>query len=126
MGVINQVFGEGSGLNSLQMACRGIVIFIVALVLIRISGRRSFGMRTPLDNVVLILLGAILSRAVVGASPFLPVIITCMAIVLFHRFLALILVKRRTFDRIVEGDKIILFKNGNFIKENLDRALVSE
>jgi uncharacterized membrane protein YcaP (DUF421 family) len=82
------VFGEGKDLNALQMSDRGIVIFIIALLLIRISGRCSFGIKTPLDNIITISLGAVLSRAIVGASDFVPVIITCLIIVSFHRFLS--------------------------------------
>src|ERR1700761_5027241 len=85
MEILLKIFGEGKDLSALQMSCRGIVIFFVALVLIRISGRRSFGVRTPLDNIITISLGAIMSRAVVGASDFVPVIACCFAIVLLHR-----------------------------------------
>lgn len=60
MHFIHELFGQGKNLNSLQMTCRGIVVFFFALILIRISGRRSFGIRTPLDNIIIILLGTIL------------------------------------------------------------------
>jgi len=52
MNLLIQIFGEGKDLNALQMSSRGIVIFFIALILIRISGRRSFGVRTPLDNII--------------------------------------------------------------------------
>ncbi|GAB3913746.1 DUF421 domain-containing protein [Mucilaginibacter boryungensis] len=126
MEILIKIFGEGKDLNTLQMSCRGIVIFFIALVLIRVSGRRSFGLRTPLDNIIGILLGAILSRAVAGASPFIPVIVTCFITVLLHRLFGWMIVKSKTFASIVEGNKILLFENGRFIKENQERALVCE
>ena len=63
-------FGEGTDLQSWQMTKRGVVVFGIAFGLIRASGRRSFGQHSPSDACVTVLLGAVLSRAVVGASPF--------------------------------------------------------
>ncbi len=120
------IFGKGQDLSMLQMSCRGVVIFFVTLILIRISGRRSFGMRTPLDNIIVILLGAILGRAVVGASPVLPIVVTGFIIVLLHRMLAMLSLKNKSMSAIIEGKKILLFEKGAFIKKNLDRAIVSQ
>jgi quercetin dioxygenase-like cupin family protein len=55
---------KGKDLNSLQMTCRAIVSFFLTLVLIRIAGIRTFGKKTPFDNVVAIMLGSIFSRVV--------------------------------------------------------------
>ena len=126
MELIKEIFGVGKDLNVLQMSCRGIVVFIIALLLIRISGRRSFGVRTALDNIISISLGAILSRAVVGASDFVPVVVTCFVIVLLHRFFGWMTANNKHFGRIMEGNKILLYYNGKFVPQNLKRALVGE
>src|ERR1700712_4547819 len=105
MKTLVEIFGEGKDLNVLQMSSRAIVIFLIALVLIRISGRRSFGIRTPLDNIIVISLGAILSRAIVGASPFLPVVIACFTIVILHRFLGWLISNNERLSEILEGNK---------------------
>jgi len=124
MELIKQIFGEGKDLSALQMGCRGIVVFVIALVLIRISGRRSFGIRTALDNIISISLGAILSRAVVGASDFVSVVVTCLVIVLMHRLFGWFIANSKRFGRVMEGDKILLYNNGKFIDANLKKALV--
>jgi uncharacterized membrane protein YcaP (DUF421 family) len=124
MDLIIKIFGEGKDLNALQMSSRGIVVFIVALILIRISGRRSFGIRTPLDNIIVILLGAIMSRSVVGASDFVPVIVCCFVIVLLHRLFGWLIANSKRFSRIVEGQKIELYKDGQYIDDHMKRALV--
>lgn len=126
MNILVEIFGEGKDLTIQQMTCRGILVFFIALILIRISGRRSFGVRTALDNIILILLGATLSRTVVGASPFVPVVITCFAIVLLHRLFGMLVSRYKRLARIVEGNKILLFAEGTFIQKNLKTALVCE
>jgi uncharacterized membrane protein YcaP (DUF421 family) len=120
------IFGDGKDLSCLQMSCRGIIVFFIAFVLIRISGRRSFGLRTPLDNIIAVLLGAILSRAVVGASAFLPVIVTCFVIVLLHRLISWLVIRHKKFGNWIEAKHTILYENGHFIKENLQKALARE
>src|ERR1700712_4600910 len=111
-----KIFGEGKDLNALQMSCRGVVVFFIALILIRISGRRSFGIRTALDNIILILLGAVLSRAVVGASAFVPVTVVSFTIVILHRTFGWFISRSKAFGRLMEGDKVLLYENGCFIE----------
>jgi uncharacterized membrane protein YcaP (DUF421 family) len=124
MQTLIEIFGQGKDLNVLQMSCRGIIIFILAWILIRISGRRSFGLHTPLDNIITIMLGAVLSRALVGASSFLPVIVACTVIVLIHRGVAWLFVHNAGFSKFVEGEKMILFDANNFNQTNMDKAQV--
>ncbi|HEY5535494.1 MAG TPA: hypothetical protein VIL99_11265, partial [Ignavibacteria bacterium] len=75
-----QLIGEGNDPNPYQMAIRAFIVFIIALVFLRLSGRRTFGMFSPFDNVISVLLGAVLSRAVIGASPFFSTIIAALVI----------------------------------------------
>ena len=124
MKLLTNLFGEGRNLDTLQMCSRAVAVFLIAFILIRISGRRSFGLRMPLDNIITILLGAILSRAVVGVSPFLPVVICCFVIVLLHRGFAWLIVHSPKFSRIAGGSKILVFHNGNFLKSGMEMGLV--
>jgi uncharacterized membrane protein YcaP (DUF421 family) len=125
MDTLVKIFGQAGELNTIQMSCRGVVLFFIALVLIRISGRRSFGIRGPLDNIITILLGAILSRAVVGATPFVPVIVTGLVIVLLHRWISWLITSNDSIAKIVQGQKILLYQDGEFIERNMKRALLN-
>jgi len=126
METILEIFGQGKDLTVLQMSARGIVVFFIALLLIRISGRRSFGMHMPLDNIISIILGAVLSRAIVGASDFVPVIAACTTVVVLHRALAWSILHHKKLSRIVQGEKILLFEDGKFLAKNMGKALVCE
>lgn len=126
MNTIIFLFGEGKELDPLQMSMRAIVVFIIGLLLVRFSGRRSFGMRMPFDNVITILLGAILSRAVSGASPFWATIAASAAIVCMHRLFAWIGLYSDKFDCIIKGKSQILYENGELHKDIVKKCLVTD
>jgi uncharacterized membrane protein YcaP (DUF421 family) len=121
-----KLFGEGRDLDTLQMCSRAFVIFFITLALIRISGRRTFGKRSAFDNTSAIILGAVLSRAVVGASPFVPTVACCLVLVLLHRGLAWISIKNKLVGQLIKGDEIPLYRNGKLNEENLRKSLLSE
>ncbi|QHS56883.1 DUF421 domain-containing protein [Mucilaginibacter sp. 14171R-50] len=126
MEILIKIFGEGKDLNVIQMSSRGVVVFFIALLLIRVSGRRSFGVKNPLDNIITISLGAVLSRAIVGVSPFIPVVVCCFVIVLLHRLFGWLVATNNRFVRVMEGDKILLFDKDRFLRDQMKRALVCE
>jgi len=126
MKLLYQIFGEGKDLSTLQMCDRAIVIYFIALIMLRISGRRTFGKKTAFDNTVTIILGAILSRAVVGASDFVPTVACSLALVLIHRGLAWVSIRSETVRHLLEGASIPLYKNGKLDRGNLSTSLICE
>ncbi len=103
MEILRDLFGEGKDLNVVQMSMRAIVIFIIALVLIRIAGLKTFGKNAAFDNIIVITLGAVLSRAIAGVSPFVPVVCASLALVLVHRFVSWLCIRSHAFGLLVKG-----------------------
>ena len=122
---ISRYFGSGDVLTPSQMALRASVVFLIAIVLLRISGRRSFGLHMPIDNVISILLGAILSRGVVGASPFWSTIAASLALVCLHRIFGMLAIYNKTFDLFVKGKEKIVYDNGEFNIQNMHRCMLT-
>ncbi|MET3382560.1 MULTISPECIES: DUF421 domain-containing protein [Variovorax] len=119
------IFGTGSDLETWQMAARAIAVFFIALVLIRASGRRSFGQHSPFDACITVLLGAVLSRAVVGASPFWSTIAAGTALVVVHRAVALGSARWAAFEDVVNGREITLVRDAHLDQDAMRKALVS-
>lgn len=126
MDAIYLLFGQGRDLDPLQMSLRAIAVFVIALVMIRISGRRSFGQRSPFDSVVVILLGATLSRAIVGASPFIATVLASLVIVVCHRMLAWFCMRSHAFERLVGGVEREVYSDGAFNEHELRAALMTQ
>ena len=117
--LIYKLFGEGKDLNTLQMADRAFVMFFITLILIRISGMRAFGSKSAFDTIIAIMLGAILSRPVVGASAFFPTVVAGFVLAAIHRILALISVYSPAISHLVKGREKSLFKDGKLNKKNM-------
>jgi uncharacterized membrane protein YcaP (DUF421 family) len=126
MELIVKLFGEGRDLNTLQMCDRAFVIYFIALIFLRISGRRTFGKRTPFDNTLAIILGAVLSRAVVGASPFVSTVACSLLLVVIHRALAWVQLYSKSIQVTLEGSSRVLFQNGKINRSHLKKSLISE
>jgi uncharacterized membrane protein YcaP (DUF421 family) len=123
--LLNTLFGEGPELDPLQMTMRAVAVFALALAMIRISGRRSFGQHRPFDACTTVLLGAVLSRAVVGASPFWATMCAGLAIVLMHRAIAMASIRWRGFERLVNGQERELVRDGRIDEEAMRKALLT-
>lgn len=119
-------FGHGKDLNMLQMCSRALVVFFIALIMVRIAGRRTFGKRTAFDNTLAIILGAVLSRAIVGASPFVPTVCCSLLLVLLHRLLAYACIKSSFIDHYLKGSSMPLYQNDTVNTQNLTKSLFTE
>jgi uncharacterized membrane protein YcaP (DUF421 family) len=123
---ITELFGEGEELTPVQMSLRALVIFIMAIILLRLSGRRSLGMKMPFDYVILFLLGALLSRAIAGASPFISTIVASLLLVLLHRACGLIGLYSDGFGQLIKGNSKIIYENGKVKEEYMRQFAISE
>lgn len=125
METLSYLFGSGQP-GAFQMSVRAVVVFILGIAMIRLSGRRSFGMRMPLDNVIIVLIGSVLSRAVNGSSSFIGTIIACFIIVILHRLVALLATYNSTVDRWIKGKSQVLYKNGNLNRKLMRKFTLTE
>jgi uncharacterized membrane protein YcaP (DUF421 family) len=88
MKFLNDWWGINENISPLEIAARSAVMFIAALLLIRLAGMRPFGKGEPFDQIIAFLIGGILSRGVVAATPFVPTIVSMIVIILVHKLFA--------------------------------------
>jgi uncharacterized membrane protein YcaP (DUF421 family) len=103
-----------------QMSLRAIVVFIAALVIIRIGSARIFGKSTAFDIVLGIIYGSILSRAITGNAPFGQTLIAALVLVLLHRALASLAYHTSgKVGFIIKGEPQMLVKDGQLQQKAL-------
>jgi uncharacterized membrane protein YcaP (DUF421 family) len=125
METIDLLFGHGSDLNTLQMTLRAIVIFFLALIMIRMTGMRAFGIKSAFDTCIIIILGAVLARAIVGASPFIPTVVASASLMVIHKILAMLSVNNQFVSHLIKGNHIQLYKDGILNEKNMKKCSLS-
>ena len=108
-----------------QISARTGVVFFIALLLLRISGRRIFASNSALDMIVKFMLGATLSRAIAADTPFFTILAAATTLVLLHRALAYATYFFPAFGRLVKGEASILAEGVQLNKKEMRRASVS-
>ncbi len=107
-------------------ALRGAACYVGPLVLLRLTGKRSFGEMSPFDIVVLILVGGALRSAMVGNdNSLLGPFIAIMAVLALDALLARLAALSPAFDRLLEGRSVVLVRGGILERHVLTRLSVS-
>lgn len=112
-------FGDQIGHVFLRTA----VMFLVALVIVRLMGNRTLGQMTPFDYVILVGIGDIVANVALDMDEKLWVGAEALLMLLFLDFvLSYLSLKNRKFRLLIEGSPVPLIKNGQVIRENLTKA----
>ncbi|TGD81423.1 DUF421 domain-containing protein [Hymenobacter wooponensis] len=129
MHFLNELLGlhaSSHNITTLQMCARAIIVFLWALTLLRLAGQQAFGSGSALDMVLKVIFGAVLSRAIVAASPFGATLLTGAVLIGLYRLLSYISFFSDTVGRLVKGNALPLVDNGQPLPLNLRRVSFSE
>ena len=121
-----QIIDASDHIGAVAMATRAVIVFIFTLAFLRIAGRRSFGQRNAFDLCITVLLGAILSRAIVGASPLLPTLAAGAVLVLLHRLIGILVTRWAWLDDLISGVERVLVKDGRKDPRQMRAGLISD
>jgi uncharacterized membrane protein YcaP (DUF421 family) len=126
MEFMNDWWGIKENISPLELAARAAVMFLVCLLLLRLTGMRPFGKDSTLDTIITFLIGGILSRGVVGATPFFSCIAGAVVILVLNKALAMLSMAGHRVERLVKGHPITLYRNGKFDEENMRKTELTE
>jgi uncharacterized membrane protein YcaP (DUF421 family) len=106
---------------------RGVAIYFILLVILRVSGRRTLGQMTTFDFVLLLIIAETTQQALLGEDFSLTnaglLIVTLIAV-----DIGLSLLRERwpRLGRLIEGLPLILVEDGRLIKERVEQSRVDE
>ncbi len=117
---------EPKSLSFFQVSLRGVIMFFVALLLARVSDRRSLTKKSPFDVVLLVLLASVMARAVNGNSAFFPTIGTAAFLVGLHRLIAWLCCRWPAVRKLIKGRPAVLVRDGKWQRPALRANNVTE
>lgn len=116
---------EPKDLTFLQISLRGLVVFILTLVIIRLGHKRSLARKTAFDAVLLVILASVLARAINGSAAFFPTLGGSLVIVLFHRLLGMASCRWHWLGTLMKGAPEILVVDGERQEKAMRRNHIS-
>ncbi|MEM7590711.1 MAG: YetF domain-containing protein [Cyanobacteria bacterium P01_A01_bin.83] len=111
---IDQALGlNAQQLNIWQMGLRAAIIYVAALVMVRLAGDRRFiGKHAVFDVILSIIFGSTLSRAINGASAFFATIFAGFVLVSMHWLFSAIAFHFSQFENLIKGRSRVIIKDG--------------
>jgi len=106
------IFGIKDHVNAAQECARAVLIFCYGLLMLRLSGRRTFAHWSALDIIVSIIIGSSLSRALTGSAPMPGTLAAVAVLVLLHLVLAYAVAGSKSLSRLIEGVPVTLARGG--------------
>lgn len=108
------------------MCIRASLTFFVAIILIKVGGKRMFGKQGAFDIVVSIMLGTLLARGITGNSQFIPTMLAALTLALIHRIIAYMTFVNKKLGKLVKGTADLIVKDGVMQYDMMKKHSITE
>src|SRR4026209_107040 len=103
---------EAASLTFFQISLRGIIVFVVTLVIVRCGDRRFLSQKTAFDGVLGFILASMLARAVNGTAALFPTLGGGFVLVLLNPGLAYWSQRSHPRGLLIKGRSDVNVKDG--------------
>lgn len=106
----------------IYFALRAAGMYFLALLMIRVLGKRALGELGPFDFVVMTGVGhTVVSVALDKSIPYYEGIVILFTLAILEYLMGFLALKSQRFSDLLTGHPVVLIDNGRIIKENLAR-----
>lgn len=113
-------------LTFLQMSLRGVIVFIVAQIIVRLADKRFFARKAAFDVILGFILASMLARAVNGSAAFFSTLGVGFILVGLHHLLGAIAFRFNRFGILVKGTEDVLVENGELKPQVMRKTHITE
>ena len=123
---VSEVIGLGNDeLTIWQIALRALIIYVTAILLVKLGEKRFMGKNTAFDMILGIILGSVLSRAITGDATFFAIIWAGAFLVALHWLFSVISYHSDWFGTLLKGSERTLIKDGKINWDNMRKSHIS-
>lgn len=109
-----------------EFVLRAVIVYVVILVLVRLSGKRTVGQFTPFDMILLVLLGTAVQNSLIGEDvSLLGGLILAATLIGLNYLVGFVTSRSKRADRLIEGVPVVLARDGKLFERVLKKELVS-
>ena len=96
-----------------EFIVRGLAVYLLLLVMVRLSGRRTVGQFTPFDLLVMLLLSEAVSNSLSGGDDSVGGgLIIAATLILLNTLVALLSTHSRRMSVVLDGTAVLLGRDG--------------
>ena len=100
-----------------ELLVRALVVYLVLLVFMRISGKRTVGQFTPFDLLVVMLVSEAAGPSMTGDDHSMPGgLVVCAVLLGLNALVGLLSSRSRVAERILEGEAALLGRDGRIFE----------
>jgi len=110
-----------------EFIVRGLAVYLLLLVMVRLSGRRTVGQFTPFDLLVVMLLSEAVSNSLNGGDDSLiGGLIGAATLVAINSLVALLTSRNQSIEKLVDGSAILIGRDGVFFDKVVRNCRLSK
>lgn len=111
----------------MESVLRAVVIYIFLMVILRLSGKRTFSELTTFDFILLLIISETTQQALLGEDfSITNAIVVIFTLVGLDVALSFIKQRFKSVERLVEGVPLVILENGKPLIERMTRSRIDE
>jgi uncharacterized membrane protein YcaP (DUF421 family) len=109
-----------------EFVLRAAAVYVVVLLIVRVTGKRALGQSTPFDALVIVLLGTAVQNSLIGEdTSLLGGLILATVLLALNWLVGFTTARSRTLDLLVQGRPVVLARDGQIHWQELVKRNVS-
>ena len=110
-----------------EFAARGAIVYLVLLLMVRVSGRRTVGQFTPFDLLVVMLLSESVSNALTGGDQSIGGgLIVAAVLVALNMLMAFLSSHSEKMSKVLDGTSVLLGRDGVLYEKVIKQCRLSD